>query len=144
MTDRGADPGHGSPRPRPGPLRWLLYAFWVPLPERYRRWVLHDATCSTWVLRHIARTLVAVAVPVTLVAVFLPANGGIRALTAFVAGACAALFVTMYINEATDHRLLQAGYPWGTGERVRAERAEVDEFNARVRRWERQQRRRGR
>ncbi len=130
-----------APRPRPGPLRWLLYALWVPLPERYREWVLFDCTCRTWVLRHLARVLAIAAPPIAAIAIFLPASGGLRGLTAFVAGACAVMFVTLYINEATEHRLLQAGFPWGTGERVRTERTEVEEFNARVQRYERRQRR---
>ena len=45
----------GSPR-RPGPLRWVLYAFGRGLPAEYREWVLHDLTTRTWVLRHLLRT----------------------------------------------------------------------------------------
>lgn len=135
-----ADPSV-APRPRPGPLRWLLYALWFPLPERYREWVLFDCTCCTWVLRHLARTLVIAVPPIAAIVLFLPASAGLRGLTAFVAGACAILFVTLYVNEATEHRLGQAGYPWGTGERLRGQRSEVAEFNARVARYERRQRR---
>jgi hypothetical protein len=119
----------------------VSYAFWAPLPDRFREWVLYDTTCRTWVLRHIARSLVVATVPVVALLVFLPGSAGLRGLTAFVAAACAILFVTLYINEGTEHRLTQAGYPWGTGERVRGERSEVAEFNARFGRWERQQRR---
>jgi hypothetical protein len=133
-----------APRPRPGPLRWLGYVFWMPLPARFREWVLYDTTCRTWVLRHIARSVVMAAVPVLALMLFLPGSTGLRGLTAFVAAACAILFVTLYVNEGTEHRLTQAGYPWGTGERVRGERSEVDDFNARLGRWERQQRRRRR
>lgn len=130
-----------SPRPRPNPAWWLLYAVWVPLPQRYREWVLFDTTCRTWVLRHLARTLVIAVPPIAAIVLFLPGSAGLRGLTAFVAGACAVMFVTLYINEATEHRLLQAGYPWGTGERMRAERSETAEFNARYVRWERRERR---
>ncbi|GAB2457746.1 DUF5313 family protein [Jatrophihabitans fulvus] len=129
------------PHPRPGLLHLLGYAFYVPLPDRYREWVLFDATCSTWVLRQVARTLLMAAVPVAAIALFLPADGGVRALTAFVAGACAVMFVTLYVNEATEYRLVRAGYPWGTGERTRIERAEADEFRARLDRWDRRERR---
>jgi hypothetical protein len=42
--------------PRPGPWRWLRYAFGARLPEHYRPWIFHDATVSTWWLRQLART----------------------------------------------------------------------------------------
>ena len=40
---------------RPDPIRWLWYALGGRLGPRYREWVLHDATCRTWRLRHFAR-----------------------------------------------------------------------------------------
>jgi hypothetical protein len=43
---------------RPNPLWWLWYAFGGKLPDRYREWVLHDATVPTWLARHVARRLV--------------------------------------------------------------------------------------
>jgi Family of unknown function (DUF5313) len=46
-----------TPR-RPGPVRWVLYAFGGGLPPEYREWVLYDVTGRTWVLRHLARTAV--------------------------------------------------------------------------------------
>jgi Family of unknown function (DUF5313) len=62
-----------DPRParyRPGPLRWFWYAVGGRLPDRYRPWVLHDLTCRTWPLRHLAR-LVAQLAPVAIVLVLL-------------------------------------------------------------------------
>ena len=62
-----------DPRParyRPGPLRWFWYAVGGRLPARYRSWVLHDLTCRTWPLRHLAR-LVAQLAPVAVVLVLL-------------------------------------------------------------------------
>jgi hypothetical protein len=44
---------------------WTWYAFGGKLPDRYREWVMHDVTCRTWALRHVARSLVQVA-PVAL------------------------------------------------------------------------------
>jgi Family of unknown function (DUF5313) len=43
---------------RPNPLWWLWYAFGGKLPDRYREWVLHDATTPTWLVRHVLRRLV--------------------------------------------------------------------------------------
>ncbi len=117
-----------APIVRPGVWRWLRYAYWGGLPERHAVWVLYDNTCRTWVLRHVARVIVAVAPPVALLALFIPAAGGVRALTACVTGACAVLFTTMYVNESTGHRLYQAGYPWRVGSAVRAKRDEVAQY----------------
>jgi len=110
-------------RLRPGPLVWYKYAGWGRLPARYNGWILYDTTCSTWVLRHLAR-LVALAVPpVAAIAVLLPTSGGIRALTAVTVGLCAVLFAGIYGNEGTDHRLVQAGFPAELGAHIRDARA---------------------
>jgi Family of unknown function (DUF5313) len=127
----GIDP---TPRIRPGPFRWLWYAFWGPLPDRYRIWVLYDATCSTWIVRHVLRLLTIAALPITAVAVFLPAPAGVRGLTAFVAGAGALLFTVVWINEATEQRLVRAGWRWDTGPAVRARRALIAEWTGALRR----------
>jgi len=111
------------PRVRPDPLRWLLYAAWRPLPERYRGWVLYDTTCGTWIVRHFARLVVLVVPPVAALAIWLPTSGGIRALTCLTTGLCAVMFPGLYINEATDHRLRQAGWPPALGPRIRQTRA---------------------
>jgi hypothetical protein len=67
---------------RPGPLRWYWYAVGGRLPDRYRRWVLHDLTCRTWPLRHLAR-LVAQLAPVAIVLVLLlPGHLWIRVMGA--------------------------------------------------------------
>lgn len=106
----GVDP---EPLRRPDPARWLWYAFWGPLPERYDLWVLYDATCSTWVLRHFARILTAAALPVAALALFLPGPVSIRVDTAVVCGLLAVLLTGVWTNEGTDYRLDRAG--WGTG-----------------------------
>lgn len=118
----GIDPGS---RERPSPLRWVWYALWGALPDEQRTWVLYDTTCSTWVLRHILRVVAIVALPVTAIAVWLPTNAGIRGLTAAVTGLCAVLLVVMWVNEGTEHRLVQAGYPWGIGPQIRERRSHV-------------------
>lgn len=43
---------------RPGPFRWVAYAFGARLPVAFGTWVLHDLTARTWFLRHLARTAV--------------------------------------------------------------------------------------
>lgn len=52
---------------RPGPFRWIAYAFGARLPAGLGPWVLHDLTARTWFLRHLARTLVQ-ALPTALLA----------------------------------------------------------------------------
>lgn len=116
----GIDP---PARVRPNPLRWLMYAAWLPIGPRYRGWVLYDTTCGTWIPRHLFRLLALAALPLVALAIWLPASGEIRALTAVTTGLCAILFPSMYVNEATDHRLDQAGWPPSIGPRIRQTRA---------------------
>jgi hypothetical protein len=131
VRSSGIDP---TPRVRPNPVRWLWYAFWGPLPDRHRIWVLYDATCATWIFRHVARLLTVAVLPVVAVALFLPAAAHVRVLTAFVAGFGAFLFTVVWVNEATDHRLVQAGWRWGTGSAVRERRAVIAQWMGTVRR----------
>lgn len=121
-----------EPLVRPNPALWLWYVFWGPLPQRYSLWVLHDVTCLSWVARHISRALTAAVLPVTAIIVFLPGALSLRVMTAFIAGFCAVLFATVWINESTEHRLMQAGYNWGLGTAIRAKR---NEMYARLRAW---------
>jgi len=121
-----------GPRRRPNPLLWLWYAYWGPLPARHAAWVLYDATCSTWVLRYLARVVAALTLPVAAIVIFLPAKGDVRGWTAFTAGACAFLFTAIWINESTEYRLARAGYGWDVGPALRAKR---DEIAQRLRNW---------
>lgn len=123
-----------TPRVRPSPVRWLWYAFWGPLPDRYRNWVLYDGTCATWVLRHLARILVVAVLPVAAVAVFLPAPVQLRLLTALVAGCGAFLFTAVWMYEATDYRLARAGWRWGISEEIRERRSVIADWRASLRR----------
>ena len=123
-----------TPRLRPGPLRWLLYAFWGPLPERSRTWVLYDGTCSTWVLRHVSRLLTVAVLPVTAVIVVLPGPLHVRVLTAVVAGLGSFLFAVVWVNEATDMRLIRAGWPPALGPELRQRRSDLAEWIGYVRR----------
>jgi hypothetical protein len=43
---------------RPNPVQWVRYAYGGRLPDRYREWVLHDATSRTWLLRFALKIVV--------------------------------------------------------------------------------------
>ena len=74
-------------------------------------------------LRHFARILTVVAIPTAAIAVFLPAPLGLRLTTAVVAAGMAVLLTGVWINEATEQRLLQAGWPWQFASTLRQERS---------------------
>ncbi|MDT4927146.1 MAG: hypothetical protein QOF92_13, partial [Pseudonocardiales bacterium] len=86
---------------RPGPLRWLWYALGGRLAPRFNEWVLHDTTGSTWVVRHVARSLVQLSIPVAAVLLFLPAPLGLRVLTALAAGGSAMMYMIVHTLATT-------------------------------------------
>ena len=98
---------------RPGPLRWLWYAFGGSLPARYSGWVYRDATSRTWVLRHVLRALVQLAVPIAVVLLVLPGPFWIRAMAAVGGVLLGLIFSFAYMTETVEHRLVRAGYPAG-------------------------------
>lgn len=95
--------------------------------------MLYDATCSAWVFRHVARLVTVAVVPVTAVAVFLPAPLGIRLATAFVAGGGALLFSAVWVNEATEWRLERSGWRPELGVELRQRRAQIARWMSDVR-----------
>ncbi|MCR6487891.1 DUF5313 domain-containing protein [Amycolatopsis sp. OK19-0408] len=110
---------------RPGPLRWIRYVYGGRLPERYREWVLHDATAKTWLLRFAVRICFealpwlagAFALLVAFTPVPVPLLLGGLALS-LVLG----LFFTLTsADELAEVRLGKHGFPRGTGKKVRAE-----------------------
>ena len=113
-------PDADRPRPvpgRPGPLRWIWYAFGGRLPDRSAEWVLHDVTCRTWVLRHLARALTQLS-PFCLL-VLLPGPWSIR-LSAVGMGLFVGLFYSVCLmGEACEHRVIKHGYPPGLGRETR-------------------------
>ena len=111
--------GPADPLVRPAPHRWIWYALGGGLPARHRSWVLHDTTTGTWWLRHVARSLVQVAIPIALVMALLPAPLGLRAAVAGGGLALAMLYSLAYMPEATENRVVKAGYPAGTATAVR-------------------------
>ncbi|PKW17494.1 DUF5313 family protein [Saccharopolyspora spinosa] len=113
------------PVKRPNPARWLRYQYGGKLPERYREWVLRDATCKTWVLRVLIRGLIQI-VPLGL-ALFLglgllggswPIAAGALLLGILVVGR---IVVTSAVD-SVDARLVRYGYPPGHGSAVRRQR----------------------
>ncbi|TFV53043.1 DUF5313 family protein [Blastococcus sp. TF02A_35] len=118
----GADPGQAAtdqPVVRPAPHRWLWYALGGGLPARHRSWVLFDTTTRTWGLRHVARMLVQMAVPIALIMVFLPAPLGLRAGVVGGGIFLGLIYSLAYMPETTETRVMKAGYPAGTATEVR-------------------------
>ncbi|MGY2002102.1 DUF5313 family protein [Blastococcus sp. SYSU DS1024] len=114
-----ADAARREPLVRPAPHRWFWYALGGGLPERHRGWVLHDTTTSTWWARHVARTLVQLAVPIALVVAFLPAPLGLRLAVAGGGIFLGLIFSLAYMPETTENRVVKAGYPAGTATAAR-------------------------
>jgi hypothetical protein len=121
---------------RPAPHRWLWYALGGGLPARNSGWVLHDTTAGTWWLRHVARSLVQVAVPIALVMALLPASWALRAAVAGGGLALALFYSLAYMPETTENRVVKAGYPAGTAtahrERAHLVRAQRETERKRV------------
>ena len=118
---------HDTPEPvvRPAPHRWLWYALGGRLPARHRGWVLFDTTTGTWGLRHVARMLVQMSIPIALLLVFLPAPFGLRAAVAGGGVFLGLIYSLAYMPETTENRVVKAGYPAGTAQAVRDEHSLV-------------------
>ena len=76
--------------------------------------MLHDTTTGTWWLRHIARSLVQMAMPIALVMTLLPAGVGAAGGGAGGGLALALFYSLAYMPETTENRVVKAGYPAGT------------------------------
>ena len=113
MTDP-ADNVPGEPIIRPAPHRWLWYALGGRLPRRHRAWVLYDTTTSTWWMRHTARAMVQLVVPIALIMLLVPGSWGLRAGMCLLGIFLALIYSTAYIAETTETRVKKAGYPVGT------------------------------
>ena len=114
---------------RPNPLQWVRYAYGGRLPARCREWVLYDATCRTWLLRYALR-VAAEALPLLVAAfvvltVLTPASASV-VLPALALGLLMSLYFTLTsADELIEARLVQHGYPPGTGKAVRRRRSEA-------------------
>jgi uncharacterized protein DUF5313 len=110
---------------RPDPARWLYYQYGGKLPERYREWVLRDATCGTWVLRVLIRGLVQIA---PLGAALFAGLGLLGGSWPIAAGALllgilvVARIVLTSSVDSVDARLVRYGYPPGHASAVRRQR----------------------
>ena len=108
--------GAEAPLRRPNPLRWLWYALGGRLPAAHGSWVLHDTTTGTWFLRHVARTLVQLAVPVALVFLLVPGPVWIRGMAALGGVILGMVFSIAYMTETIENRVVRAGYPAGSAQ----------------------------
>ncbi|RZU32881.1 DUF5313 family protein [Blastococcus saxobsidens] len=129
-----ADGTPAEPVVRPAAHRWLWYALGGRLPARHRRWVLHDTTTRTWGLRHVARMLVQMAVPIALVMIFLPAPWQLRVAVAGGGIFLGLIYSLAYMPETTENRVVKAGYPAGTATAYRDRAAQLRDDRDRVRR----------
>ena len=106
---------------RPGPLRWLWYAFGGGLPARYREWVLHDVSCDTWMPRHFIRAFVQMSLVAVPVVLLVPGPLWIR-LAAILLGWLVGLQYAMYfVDGSVERRVRRAGYPPGAAQAARDE-----------------------
>jgi hypothetical protein len=114
-----------APRPRPGPLLWIWYAFGGKLPSRYREWVLYDVTSRTRWLRQAARGIVQLT-PLAVV-IFLVLGWNWITWTSVLCGILLGLiYNTAYLDLSAEHRLRKHGYPPGTLERVLSQRRDAE------------------
>jgi hypothetical protein len=88
------------------------------------------------VLRHIARALAQLAVPIALVLLLVPGEFWIRGMAAL-GGVFLGLFFSLaYMPETVEHRAVRAGYPPGTATAARARAAHGREAAESIRRRE--------
>ena len=108
---------------RPGPILWLRYLVTGGLPEQYGEWVLHDATCRTWWLRHVARFLIQMTPLAVAAALIIPAPLPIRVGVAVVGVVGTAFFALGFVAEGAERRVEKAGYRYGLAAELREQRA---------------------
>ncbi|MCO1655406.1 DUF5313 family protein [Pseudonocardia humida] len=106
-------------RRRPGPVRWLLYAFGRGLPAEHREWVLHDLTTRTWPARQLVRSVVQVLPFALVLAAVLPGELWVRVIAVIGGALVGMIYAVAYLYETTEHRAIKAGYPRGTLQHIR-------------------------
>ena len=107
---------------RPNPVQWIRYAYGGTLPAEYREWVLHDATCRTWMPRAFVRSLVQVSPLAAALLVGLGVLGGSwpLALGATLLGILVVVRITLSLAEqSVEGRLVRHGFPPGHAAAVR-------------------------
>jgi Family of unknown function (DUF5313) len=126
---------------RPSAWQWVRYSLGGRLPPDLAEWVLHDTTCRSWALRQVVRSLLAISPLVVVLLVFIPGPFWIRALSALGGMLMSLIYSLGYLVETTEHRLVKAGYPAGTGAAVREGRTNDSRSAATARRREKMFRR---
>lgn len=109
---------------RPGPGKWLYYQLGGTLPERYQDWVLHDTTCSTWVLRVVLRgmlPIVPLAAALLLVLRWASGSWPLAAGSVLLGVLVVLRIVLTGSVETVDARLTRHGFPPGHGSAVRGQ-----------------------
>ncbi|RSM89446.1 hypothetical protein DMH04_05435 [Kibdelosporangium aridum] len=121
---------------RPNPAQWLWYAVGGKLPDRYREWVLHDATAPTWLVRHVIRRLVFMA-PILAALYLVLAVMMDFDLTIVLVGLGLGVYAGMYYSlifstHSVDSRVTRHGYPDQYASQVRKamKQAERERYNA--------------
>jgi hypothetical protein len=112
----------------------VLYALGAGLPRRHSSWVLHDVTTGTWVLRHVARTLVQLAVPAVLIVLLVPGPLGLRLGMVLIGLILGLAFSLAYMTETVENRVRRAGYPSGSAQAGRDRLSAAREVDAAHRR----------
>ncbi|MFP5370346.1 MAG: DUF5313 family protein [Actinomycetes bacterium] len=126
MTHASDESGTSDePIVRPAPHRWLWYALGGALPRRHRAWVLYDTTTDSWWLRHVARTLVQMSIPIALIYLLLPAPWELRAAVCGAGIFLGFIYSLAYMPETTENRVVKAGYPAGTATAARERSANL-------------------
>lgn len=111
----------GVPPQRPGPLRWLWYAFGAGLPPQFKDWVLYDATCRTWIVRHFARAFVQMSIVAVPILLIVPGPLWVRLLALLLGWGVAFQYALFNMYESVEHRTRKAGHPPGAAQAVRDE-----------------------
>ncbi|CAM3320927.1 DUF5313 domain-containing protein [Kibdelosporangium persicum] len=124
---------------RPNPALWLWYAVGGKLPDRYREWVLHDATVPTWLVRHVIRRIVFLAPILALLYLVLAVWLDFDLMIVLV-GLGLGVYTGMYYSlifstHSVDSRVTRHGYPDQYASQVRKalKQAERERYNARWR-----------
>jgi hypothetical protein len=106
---------------RPDLLRWCWYALGGGLPARFRAWVLHDASCRTWQLRHFARAFVQMSLVAVPVLLLVPGPLWVRMLSVLLGWLVALQYALFTMEGSVEHRVRKAGFPAGAAQAARDE-----------------------
>jgi hypothetical protein len=117
---------------RPGPLRWIGYAYGARLAERHNSWVLHDVTVPTWILRHFVRSILQFLPFAVILFLVIPVDKTILAIGIAMGALIGLLYSSAFVDNVAESRAMKAGYPEGYAAKVRRER--IKKARARQRR----------